>query len=104
MTLQILFEQCSRAPGWLFDIGDYTTQLYEDLMGIIVRQYKDPYKPISMMESHRGLNVPHLTCKYHHHLWLGIYNGMSYGVLNVAHLTCKYHHHLWLGTLKRRIQ
>ncbi len=22
------FEQCSRAPGWLFDIGAYTTQLY----------------------------------------------------------------------------
>ena len=21
-------EQCSRAPGWLFDVGDYTTQLY----------------------------------------------------------------------------
>ena len=53
MTLQILFEQCSRAPGWLFDIGLYS-QLYEDLMGIIVRQYKDPYKPISMMECHRG--------------------------------------------------
>ena len=23
-------EQCSKAPGWLFDIGDYTTQFYRD--------------------------------------------------------------------------
>ena len=24
------FEQCSFHPGWLFDIGKYTTQLYRD--------------------------------------------------------------------------
>ncbi len=26
-------------PGWLFDIGDYTTQLYGDYF---ISQYKDP--------------------------------------------------------------
>ena len=29
-------------PGWLVDIGDYTTQLYGDYN----KPYKDPYKPI----------------------------------------------------------
>ena len=27
-------------PGWLFDIGDYTTQLYGDYF---TSHYKDPY-------------------------------------------------------------
>ena len=35
-----LSEQCSRAPGWLFDIGDDKLPNY---MGIIISQYKDPY-------------------------------------------------------------
>ena len=28
--VQLALGQCSRAPGWLFDIGDYTTQLCGD--------------------------------------------------------------------------
>ena len=37
-----LFSQLSsiQNPGWLFDIGDYTTQLYGDYF---ISQYKDPY-------------------------------------------------------------
>ena len=39
-------------PGWLFDIGDYTTQLY--YMGIIIIQ-GFPYQPISRMKCcHKG--------------------------------------------------
>lgn len=37
-------------PGWLFDIlylGDYPNYL-----GIIISTYKDPYKPISIIECH----------------------------------------------------
>ena len=30
IELELSDEQCSRAPGWLFGIGDYTTQLYGD--------------------------------------------------------------------------
>ena len=37
-----------QSPGWLFDIGDYTTQLYGDYF---ISQYKDPYKP-GIMEGH----------------------------------------------------
>ena len=37
-------EQCSRAPGWLFYIEDWD----------IIRHYKDPYKPTSIMECHKG--------------------------------------------------
>ena len=37
-------------PGCLGYIGDYTTQY----IGIIVNQYKDPYKPTSIMESSKG--------------------------------------------------
>ena len=33
-------EQILKNPGWLFDIGDYTTQLYGDYF---ISQYKDPY-------------------------------------------------------------
>ena len=38
-------------PGWLFDIGEIILPNY---MGIIISQYKDPYKPISIMEGHKG--------------------------------------------------
>ncbi len=45
-------EQCwKRAPGWLFDIWGWNLPNY---MGIVISQYKDPYKPISIMECHRG--------------------------------------------------
>ena len=33
-TLGIPFEQCSVHPGWLFDGGDYTTQLYGECLGL----------------------------------------------------------------------
>ena len=36
------YEQCSFHPGWLFDIGD---DIIPNYMGIIISQYKDPYKP-----------------------------------------------------------
>ena len=38
--------------GCLFDIGNYT-QLNGD-SGIVIIEYKDPYKLISIMECHRG--------------------------------------------------
>ncbi len=37
-------------PGWLFDIGD---EILPNYMGIIISQYKNPYKPISIMECHK---------------------------------------------------
>ena len=37
-------------PGCLGYIGDYTTQY----VGILISQYKDPYKPTSIMESSKG--------------------------------------------------
>ena len=41
-------QHCSKAPGWLFDIGDEKLPNY---MGMIIGQYKDPYyKPISITE------------------------------------------------------
>ena len=43
-------------PGFLGCIGDYTTQY----MGILWSQYKDPYKPTSIMESRRVFFVAHL--------------------------------------------
>ena len=43
--LEAPLEQCSRDPGWLFDIGDGMLHNY---MGITQSQYKDPYKPISI--------------------------------------------------------
>ena len=42
-------------PGWLFDVGDYTTQLYT--VGILINHYKDPNKPTSIMESRRVIFV-----------------------------------------------
>ena len=45
-------EQCSFHPGWLGDARDENLPSY---IGIILSQYKDPYKPISIMECHRGL-------------------------------------------------
>ena len=47
-------------PGWLFDIGDSTTQFN---IGIVISQYKDPYKPISIMECQpKGFFFTLLTC------------------------------------------
>ncbi len=56
-------EQYSRAPGWLFDIGD---EILPNYMGSIISQYKHPYKPISIMECHKGLNAAHLqfSCRF----------------------------------------
>ena len=39
-------------PGWFFDIGDFTIQVYGDYKKPI--QYRDSYKPISTMKCHRG--------------------------------------------------
>ncbi len=36
-------EQCSVHPGWLFDTGD---EILPSYIGIVISQYKDPYKPI----------------------------------------------------------
>ena len=47
-------------PGCLGCIGDYTTQY----MGIFISQYKDPYKPTSIMESRRVFFVAHMI-----HVW-----------------------------------
>ena len=44
-------------PGYLDCIGDYTT----NYMGILISQYKDPYKPTSIMESRRVIFVAHLS-------------------------------------------
>ena len=41
----------SRAPGWLFYIGD---EILPSYMGIIIGHCKDPYKPTSIMECHNG--------------------------------------------------
>ena len=48
-------EQCFFGPlvGCLLDIGDDKLPNYN--MGIIIGQYKDPYKPRSIMECHKGL-------------------------------------------------
>ena len=40
-----------RAPGWLGYIGDEILPRY---IGIIISQYKDPYKSTSIMECHKG--------------------------------------------------
>ena len=39
-----------KSPGCLGCIGNYTTLCFK---GILISQYKDPYKPTSMMESRR---------------------------------------------------
>ena len=44
-------------PGCLGCIGDYTTQLYGDFL---ISQYKDPYKPTSIMESRRFFFIAHM--------------------------------------------
>ena len=47
-----------RNPGWLFDIGD---EIPPNCMGIIMNQYRDPYKPISISWNViRVLNTAHL--------------------------------------------
>ena len=47
-----------RAPGCLGYIGDFVLHSY---MGIKIRHYKDPYKPISIMESRTRFFVAHIT-------------------------------------------
>ena len=50
-------------PGWLFDIGGYTTQyIYMDCMGIIKSQHKDPYKPIAHGQHPNTIGRPQLLC------------------------------------------
>ena len=45
-------------PGWLFDIGD---EILPNYMGIIISQYKDPYKPIRIQWNViRVLNAAHV--------------------------------------------
>ena len=39
-------EQWFKTWGWLFDIGDEILPKY---IGVILSQYKDPYKPISLI-------------------------------------------------------
>ena len=52
-----LFEMFARKmgsdqnPGWLGYIGDGILPSY---IGVIISQYKDPYKPISLMEGNKG--------------------------------------------------
>ena len=47
-------------PGWLFEIGDFSTQIY----CFFINQYKDPYKPISILECHVSvLNAAQMETK-----------------------------------------
>ena len=45
-------EQCSKP--WLV-VWYRLYVILPNFMGILIRQYKDPYKPISLMECHKGL-------------------------------------------------
>ena len=50
-SLYISHMSNEKTLGWLFLIGDDKLPSY---MGIMISQYKDPYKPTSIMECHKG--------------------------------------------------
>ena len=43
--------------GWLGYIGD---EILPSYIGIIINNYKNPYKPTSIMESSKGFFVAHM--------------------------------------------